>query len=191
VRHDVVQALLQGVDGAGDVWEIPGPATGGGVCGGDRFPDCSNAFGERRGGLIGEAVVVLDDVYAGARESGRGLGELGGRQPQRLDCGAEEGTLRGARQRPDARDPEARSGKRVENVRREREVYDSHTVHEGDVAVDDVEHLSEFGAGCGEGVRDADGEAPCGSAGRRGFRSRGIPFSFRRGLYLLDASQHP
>ena len=109
-RNDPVEALLQCLERARDVRQIHRPATGGRVgrrhgLGHDRYP-----LREPGRGLIGQAVVVLDDIDAGACEGGGEARQLGRREADRLDRRAGQGAPRGSGEGPDAPYAEARSG---------------------------------------------------------------------------------
>ena len=92
------------VEVAGEAGHVVGAADGGG--------DRGDALGERRVGLVGEAVVVLDEVDAAAGEA---LGELGQprrRQALRLQGGAGERAAEGAGAMAQAVDAVVRAAER-------------------------------------------------------------------------------
>ena len=190
-RRHPVEPRLQGVDRAGDVGQVQGPTVRGRVRRRDRLRDHRHPLPERRRGLIGQPVVVLHDVHPAAGEGGRDSGELRRRQTHRLDRGGEQGPPCDARQRPDPVDPEARPGKRAEDLRRQRQIHHARAAHERDVAVDHVQELGELGAGRLDRIRDA------GVVARRrlpvppGARTRDVPPSSGRAFDGLHPTQHP
>ena len=173
-RRHPFQALLEGIQRAGDVGKVGRAPSGGRVGFRDRVGDHRGPFVERGGALAGQPMVVLDHIHACPGEGGREPGESAGGQPDRFDCRAHQRPPRGPGQRTEAADAEARPGQRLEDGGRQRETHQPHAVHKRNIAVRDVQDLCQFGRGRCERIGDArDPSAP----GHR--------------LDALDLSQHP
>lgn len=79
-----------------------------------RISTARDALAERRERLVGQAVVVFDDVDGAERQAIREVRQRGGALAYRLEGGAEQWPLRDAEQRPQPMVAEAWPGEGVE-----------------------------------------------------------------------------
>ncbi len=129
---------------------VPG-VRGGAV---DRALAGVHARRERRVRLVGESVVVLDDVDARGGERVRERGQALDRQALRLERRARQRPRAGAEQPPQARRAEARAGEACEELRRPRDVGELNVCVQRRVAEQHVDELGDVAAGGFRGERD-------------------------------------
>ena len=126
-----------------------------------RFLAARHPLAERGRRLVGQVVVVLDDVDPAEREPITQLRELLGGEPHRLEGRAQEGApLRYAAQRADARDAEPRPAERSEQGGRPFDPgHENRGLHR-DVAEQQVQELRDLAPDRGRIVGDRDAPAP-------------------------------
>ena len=115
------------------------------VGGGDRRLAGGHPAGEGGAGLVGQAVVVLDQVDPAAGERGREAGELVGGEALGLQRRAGERPVRRSGQRPQPLDAEAGTGEVGQHGRFEVEVDQLDVGLEGAVAERHVQQLGQVG----------------------------------------------
>ncbi len=123
---------------------------------GDRL----DARGERRIGLVGEPVVVLDVVDAALREARRQHREPPRRQALRLERRGGHRPRAGGDPPPQARETMARPAEAEGELARKRDVLEHHVLVQRGVAEQHVEELPGIVADGLAGERDADLELP-------------------------------
>ena len=109
---------------------------------------------ERTERVIGQPVVVLDEIHAGPGERRGQRGELGRPQSHGLERGGEQRPAGDARERPQPGDARARTGQPVERRERQLHVGEHHVGLERGVAVEDVQQLRRIAGGGGERLGD-------------------------------------
>src|SRR6185437_12047858 len=152
VAHEAVMAVQHRNIAGEPACALRGATAGGGV-GGD-------ARGERRIALVGEAVVILDEIDAAERQCLRQRGEAGGRQPLRLDGDAGERARRRADAGAQAGDAAAGAGEASDDLIRQAEIDKLDIGLQRGIAEQHVEQLPGVVADGGGAEADLDLEPP-------------------------------
>ncbi len=142
---DDPQFAPQLVEVAGEVRRIDGVVAAGGVGGGDRLGARLHPVGERRIGLVGEAVVVLDDVDAAGGQAAGDDAECRRRKALRLQRRGGEGAAVRLGECPEAVDADARAAERRRVVGRQLDVLQRHVGLDRRIAEQHVEELAGIG----------------------------------------------
>ena len=106
--------------------------------------------------MVGEAVIVLDQIDPRPREGAAVRRELGGPEPHRLERGGQQRTAGHTGELAQAGDPRARAWQPVEGCVGEFHVGEEHIRLERAVAEQNGEELRRIASGGGERLRDGD-----------------------------------
>ena len=115
-----------------------------------------DAVGEGRIRLIGDAVIVLDDVDAAAREHRAQAREFCHRDALRFERGARQRAFAGAQQRPNAGNPVIRPRESSGESLRKRQADQPHVLQKRTVAEDHVHELRGLAADRLDGDLEVD-----------------------------------
>ena len=145
---------------AGNRRSVGRAAAGLAIRGSDRTLYCGHPRRERRVGLIGNPVVVLDHVDARARERAGELCQRLGREPLRLERGAGQCAITGAHQGADSLVAETRPAKGRHQPVRQVELHEFDVRLQRRVAEGHVQQLAGFEAGRLDRELDPDAIVP-------------------------------